>query len=233
MDVFYPRRCAVCDRVLTVGKQYLCRECVGTLPYIEGAYCMKCGKPVEEGKEYCMDCAGKERRFICGRAVFLYDDRMRESMSRFKYHARREYAEFFGMVLYQCFGNWIENISPDALIPVPVHRERYRKRGYNQAELLALELGKRCGVQVLTDYLVRTKNTLPQKELSDKERFANLCCAFSVSKKAQELYKKLKCVIIIDDIYTTGNTISACSQILGEQGIRSIYFLCVCIGKGF
>ena len=194
---------------------------------------MKCGKPIESDEEYCQDCMGKETFFQYGYAVFLYDSRMKESVARFKYHARKEYAKFYGYAMYERFGDWIGRIAPDALIPVPIHRERYRKRGYNQAELIAVELGKRCGIPVISDYLVRTKNTLPQKELSDKERFANLCRAFSVRNEVQELYKNLKCVIIIDDIYTTGSTISACSQMLCERGIRSIYFLSVCIGKGY
>lgn len=234
-EIFYPRRCVLCDNVLSTKEEYLCEMCnAGEKPvFVSENYCMKCGKPVEEGIEYCSDCEGREMPFLYGRAAFLYDSRMKESMMRFKYYGRREYAAFYGKMLYRCFGEWIEKIAPDALIPVPVHKERYRRRGYNQAQLVAEELAKYCGVSVVTDYLIRIKNTLSQKELSGRERFANLCRAFSVTDDAPELYKSLKCVIIIDDIYTTGSTVRACSQVLKEQGIRDIFFLSVCIGKGF
>lgn len=221
--------------MLSTNEEYLCEMCNDEkkLVFISENYCMKCGKPVEEGAEYCSDCEGKKTPFLYGRAALLYNSSMRESMVRFKYYGRREYAAFYGEMLYRCFGDWIRRTAPDAFIPVPVHKERYRRRGYNQAQLIAEELAKYCDVSVVTDYLVRTKNTLPQKELSDRERFANLCRAFSVRDSGAELYKNLKCVIIIDDIYTTGSTVRACSQVLKEYGIREIFFLSVCIGKGF
>ena len=84
---------------------------------------------------------------------------------------------------------------------------------------------------VVSDYLVRTKNTLPQKELSDRERYVNLCRAFSIRTETQELYNAMKCVILIDDIYTTGSTIEACAQTLSRQGVYKIYFLCISIGQ--
>lgn len=194
---------------------------------------MKCGKPVEEEEEYCLDCQGKDTSFLYGRALFRYNQPMRGSMARFKYHGRQEYAPFYAKELYKQFGKWLIQLAPDALIPVPIHDKRRRKRGYNQAELVAEELGKLCRIEVIKDYLVRSKNTKPQKGLSDRERIANLQAAFSVGSVAQELYNKLKCVIIIDDIYTTGSTVEACSRVLREQGVERVYFLCICIGQGF
>lgn len=194
---------------------------------------MKCGRPVEEEMEYCLDCRGKETTFEYGHSVFLYDDLMKNSISRFKYHGRQEYAAFYAHAMYQRFHTWIEKLAPDAFIPVPIHKERYQRRGYNQAELVAAELSRLCGIPAVTDYLVRTKNTLPQKELSERERFVNLYQAFSVQTVSRELYKSLKCVIIIDDIYTTGSTVEACAKILSMHGVDRIYFLCISIGQRF
>lgn len=232
-DILFPKRCALCDGVLPAGEKYRCRKCTDAAIYIEGDYCMKCGKPVGEGEEFCADCTGRQTSYESGRALFLYDSLMQKSIARFKYHGRCEYAQFYGEELYKKFGAWIQQLSPDALIPVPIHKKRYRKRGYNQAELVAGELGKRCGVPVVSDYLLRQKNTLPQKELSDRERFYNLSDAFCVRSVTQELYKNLNCVIIVDDIFTTGNTIEACSKILRVQGIEKIFFLCISIGQRF
>ncbi|MCI8769865.1 MAG: ComF family protein [Lachnospiraceae bacterium] len=231
LDMIYPKRCALCDGVLTIKEQLLCCRCEGKAAVITENYCMKCGKPVEEEEEYCLDCSGKESSFAYGRAAFVYDNLMRGSISRFKYHGRQEYAEYYADVMYKQYYEWIKRVAPDALIPVPIHKERYRKRGFNQAELVAASLGKLCGVPVVSDYLVRTKNTLPQKELSDRERYVNLCRAFSIRTETQELYNAMKCVILIDDIYTTGSTIEACAQILSRQGVYKIYFLCISIGQ--
>ena len=118
---------------------------------------------------------------------------------------------------------------PDMLLPVPVHKKRLQQRGYNQAELIAKELGVHAKIPVVTDWLCRQENTLPQKELSAQERFQNLQGAFAV--KEAELYTNINCVIIIDDIYTTGSTIEACSQVMRKIGVQNIYFLCLCSGQ--
>lgn len=232
LDIFYPRRCAICDRVLPVNEKYLCQGCDKLLKYTGEEYCLRCGRPVDDMQEYCPSCRGKEVSFCSGRSLFLYDATLRESIARFKYHGRQEYAAFYANEMYQAFKEWFRQICPDALIPVPIHKERYHKRGYNQAEVLAKELGKRSDIPVLTEYLVRGKNTLPQKELSERERVQNLKGAFYVRKVTQELYKSLNCVIIIDDIYTTGSTMEACAKVLREEGIRTVYFLCISTGQG-
>lgn len=232
IGMIYPKRCVLCDRVLSVEEKFLCTACSDKPPYIGESYCLKCGRPIAEEEEYCPDCYVKKDKTTCGRAAFVYDNQIKASISRFKYHGRQEYADFYAEAIYEHYQDWIQEIAPDALIPVPIHKERYRKRGYNQAELVANCLSKRCGVPVVSDYLIRIKNTLPQKELSDKERFVNLCQAFSVRSVSRELYKNMKCVIIIDDIYTTGSTMEACTQILKKYGVEKIYFLCVSLGQG-
>ncbi len=231
-DIFYPRRCAVCDRVLAVGEQSACPGCYTELAFTGEQYCLKCGRPVKEGEEFCGACRGRRTAYHSGRSVFLYNAALRESISRFKYHGRQEYAAFYAAEMYRACAGWLHGMEPDALLPVPIHRERYRKRGYNQAALLAGELGKQSHLPVVADYLVRIKNTIPQKELSERERHANLSQAFFIRNGARELYRNLNCVIIIDDIYTTGSTIEACAEVLQREGIAKICFLCISTGQG-
>lgn len=156
---------------------------------------------------------------------------MQESVARFKYGGRQEYGKFFGRLLWEQQGEWIRRIAPDLLVPVPLHRSRYRKRGYNQAQILARQLSVHAGVPVADDLLVRTRNTLPQKELTWQEREQNLQHAFQMNIPIRRLYEKIKCVILIDDIYTTGSTVEMCSRVLHEAGIDHIYVLCLCIGR--
>lgn len=235
LNIIYPRRCPICDSVLKNGsRNETCGKCVKKVRYIEEPFCKKCGKPLEyDYIEYCGDCKGKITSYKYGMAVFEYSMYIRDSISRFKYNGRREYAGYYSECMYDKYRGWINKVSPDAFIPVPIHTKRMRKRGYNQAELIALELGKKCSIPVISDYIYRCKNTCPQKMLSPSERAGNVNDAFMVSDATKELYQNVKCVIIIDDIYTTGSTIEACSHTLREAGVNDIYFMCVSIGRGF
>lgn len=230
----YPERCPICGNVLRAGTEdSTCNGCKEKAEIVKSPFCMKCGKPLADNVEFCTDCMKKETSFICGRAVFVYNKYMKKSIQEFKYHGRMEYAKFYARKMFEVYGDWIKSISPDALIPVPVHINRRLKRGYNQSGIIADILGKLTGIQVIHDLLVRNKDTVPQKELSDSERRDNLHNAFDIVRESWELYQDVKCVIIIDDIYTTGSTIEECSYTLGYVHIENIYFLCTCIGKGY
>lgn len=231
--MLYPERCPICDNVLAIGGEAVCKECLGEIELVGEPRCKKCGKPLLEEEELCMDCQNKESSYEYGYGLFVYNSSMRESVGRFKYQGRQEYAVFYAREMFREYGQWLAEKKPQALIPVPIHRRRYRSRGYNQAELIADELGKLAGISVRKDILVRCKDTLPQKELSELERKHNLQGAFRVDGQGEELNQLPKCVIIIDDIYTTGCTLESCSSVLKEAGISEIYFLCVCIGKGY
>ena len=232
LDFIYPARCPVCDDVLPAGMHGICAGCHTYIQYIREPRCMRCGKPLEEDEEFCGDCRDNSRSFEAGRALFVYDGIMQESMARFKYSSRREYGAVYAEELYRHYGSWVKQTGAGMLVPVPVHPARYRRRGYNQAEILARHFGKLSGLPVGTEMIARMKDTRPQKELSAGERKRNLAGAFSVGRQVRELNQIPECVIIMDDIYTTGSTMEACSAVLKETGIRRIYFLCVCIGQG-
>ena len=122
--------------------------------------------------------------------------------------------------------------KPDFLIPVPLHRHRRWFRGYNQAEILAEEIGKRLHLPVETDVLCRSLDTSPQKQLDDKARYRNMSSAFYVPESAG--YKlNGKRVVLIDDIYTTGSTLEACAGELKKAGVSEIYSACLCIGRDY
>ena len=127
-------------------------------------------------------------------------------------------------------GRQILSWKVDALVPVPLHPARKRKRGYNQAELLALEIGKQLGLRVENNWLIRTKNTVPQKLLNGQERQNNLKKAFNIGRNDVKLYDR---IILVDDIYTTGTTIDTVSEVLLKGGAERIYYICVSIGAGF
>ena len=116
----------------------------------------------------------------------------------------------------------------EALIPIPLSEKRQKKRGYNQAKILARELSKRTGIPVEEGALFRIRDTRPQKELDDRERQQNLRQAFAVAK----CWKPVRSVVLVDDIYTTGSTINKAAKMLKKAGVSKVYFLTISIGQG-
>lgn len=228
LGVFFPRRCPVCDEIVEMGT-YLCESCKKKVSYVFEPSCKKCGKPLEnERYEYCMDCSRKKHFFIQGKAVFMYRKEMKGSMYRFKYSNKREYGDYYAKAAAERYGKWIKNRGIEVIIPIPMYGKKKRARGYNQAEVFAVKLGRELGVPVDTGLLYRVKNTVPQKELNDRQRKDNLKGAFKLKVNIVE-YKK---ILLVDDIYTTGSTIDAAAECLIEKGAEKIFFLTICIGEG-
>ncbi len=225
--IFFPRRCAVCDSLIG-RKELVCEKCKSNIYTIQGPTCMKCGKKVKQDeKMYCFDCSRKKHEFERGFAVFEYQD-IKGSLYRFKYAGRAEYAAYYAQKTVEVLGETIRGLNPDALIPIPLHKKRMRKRGYNQAQEYSVELSKRLQIPTISHFVIREKNTIPLKKLSNEQRQNNLKKAFKISQNDV----KLKTIIIIDDIYTTGATIDTVSKICKEAGVRKVYFLSISIGKG-
>ena len=198
--------------------------------YIQEPVCKKCGKPIRyEEKEFCGDCSEREWHYEQGRSVWLHTGNVRWSIYQFKYHNRRIYGRFYAEELFRVYGEMLQKWKIDVIIPIPLHRNRKRKRGYNQAEIVATHLGKLTGIRVDTKSVIRVHNTKPQKELSHKERNRNLKSAFRITR----YWNKEKNVLLIDDIYTTGSTIDSVAKVLKENGAHKVWFLTISIGQGF
>ena len=189
---------------------------------------MKCGKQLNEPQqEYCNDCLRRKHFYLQGKALYDYGS-MADSIFRFKYMGRQEYAGFYAKDLYDRYGFWLHAVRPDALVPVPIHASRKRKRGYNQAELLAAELSKHSGIPVNRKLIIRQKRTKPQKDLTTQERQNNLKKAFKISPNDV----KLSTIVIIDDIYTTGSTVDDMAKLLMASGIQKVYYVALAVGRG-
>lgn len=228
LDLFFPRRCIVCDCVVYPKGNLVCTQCLKKLKIIKEPFCCKCGKQLKEfGKEYCFDCTTKPHKYNRGRALFEYEC-IQKSIFRFKYQGRQEYSEFYGQEVFKYLGKEIQLWNAQALIPVPLHKSRLQKRGFNQTQLMANEISKYLNIPVVNSIIVRTKKTIPQKELDDRARQNNLKKAFKIVGNDV----KLKTIIIIDDIYTTGSTIDAMTELLREIGIENIFFITLAVGNG-
>lgn len=229
-DMLYPKRCPICDGVINMGESGICDKCHDKIKVIKEPVCKKCGRPVDDGAEYCLNCEKTTTSYVSGRCILIYDKYLRHSISLYKYHGRVEFAETYAIITVREAGEWIRNVGAQAFVPVPLHPERMYKRGYNQAEVLAQEISGLTGVPTVNDLLIRVKKTQRQKELDVKQRKNNLSNAFKINDKYIELNEKKECVIIVDDIYTTGSTVEACATVLKAWGVNKIFFLCLCAG---
>ena len=227
LDLLYPRRCPVCHRIAPAGKD-LCDECISALPYVREPRCRKCGKPVSALEVFCEDCLRHPHVFDQGTAAFAYNDSMRETIRIFKFKGRREYGSVLGRLLAEYAKEELRIWKAEAVIPVPLHAAKLRKRGYNQAEVTGRALAKQAGLPLMTGVLMRAGKTAAMKTLDESERRKNLREAFSVRAGA-ELPAR---VLLVDDIYTTGSTMDACAAVLKEAGVREVFAACICIGEG-
>ena len=228
IELLFPRRCPICDKPVDKIGHYICKKCEKSLQYVETPYCMKCGKRLEDGtKEYCMDCQNMEHFFQRGRALYEYET-IKESVYRFKYEGRKEYAQFYGKELAKRFGEQLKEWKIDAIVPVPMHQEKVKNRGYNQALLIAQVLGNELNIPVRDEIVKRVRATSPQKKLNAKERQNNLKNAFKIGENDV----KLNTVVVVDDIYTTGATMDAVTECLKSAGVGKVYCISLTVGRG-
>ena len=221
-DIIYPRRCPVCDDAVTRPGLYICDECADAFRPVRDPYCLKCGSPLrDDSADLCEDCKKENRKFTSGRAAFIYDDVLKESVYRYKYGNRAEYADHFAESMADILGSFIRSSGARAFIPIPLHKSRLAKRGYNQAALLADRLSERFDIPVRNDILIRSEKTRVQKSLRASQRQNNLKKAFKIDSDVV----KLKNIILVDDIYTTGSTIDAAAGCLKGAGVDNVNFV--------
>ena len=225
--MLYPLHCPVCDRIVPLGQGNICSGCLPKLKLLTPPWCMKCGKQLAEEAEYCAGCREGKHGFERGRALYEYNSAA-QSIYRFKYGGRREYAYFYGEQAVEYLGDYIRSIQPDGLVPIPLHPKRRAKRGYNQADLFAREIGRLMDLPVYSNLLVRIRNTVPLKKLNPQERQNNLKKAFHISGNDV----KLKVILLIDDIYTTGSTMDEAVRVLKLGGVKRVCFLTLACGTG-
>lgn len=233
LSILFPERCPVCDEILEpelLRKKRVHSKCEKKLIPVGNVVCIHCGRPVNEEMEYCYDCRRKSGvlSFVQGKSLFVYQGAIRKTMYRFKYSNKREYAAYFAEEAVRLHGDWIRKNGIEIIVPVPMYAPKRRRRGYNQAECFGKALSEKLNLPMEKDWVKRVKDTAPQKELDDIQRKNNLKSAFLCDENIVQCTK----VLLVDDIYTTGSTADAVTEELLKAGVKEVYFLSVCIGKG-
>ncbi len=225
LNVFYPRCCPVCQKILKDQNRMICPECENKLHPVGHPRCFLCGKPVNEG-EYCRDCEKHPHLFDQGRGIFIYDELMRRSVTRYKYYGCREYGDFYAAAMYRFGRNELLRWKPQLIVPVPVHKTKLRMRGFNQSQYLAEGISRYSQIPTDSDLVHKIHKTPSQKKLNAVQRRKNLETAFLVTRRIRE-----KRILIVDDVYTTGSTMDAMAACLRKKGAEKIYFLTLCTGR--
>lgn len=222
LDLLFPPHCVVCRRV----GSWLCRACQDKIELIVPPLCLQCGLPLEgsvgplRSRAICVRCQGRTTELDGLLAYAFHTDLLRQIIHEFKYRDLQSLARPLGQMMAQ---GW-RVLAPsewevDVIVPVPLHPTRQRQRGYNQAALLARELGLHIQRPVVEDILVRSRPTVPQVELSFQERMANIQGAFQCTDTALAGQR----VLLVDDVCTTGATLEAAGAALRRGKVASIW----------
>lgn len=230
-DLLFPRSCAFCGSPEIERRSDLCRSCLDSLREIPKHACPKCGRPSAGNFSgaICGKCLISPPKYSkAGFAVF-YENRVRDAIADFKYHSALHLTKVLSKILIDGFVKYYENESFDLIIPVPIHRNRILKRGYNQSVILAEQLSLFARVPVDRTGLVKSKDTVPQARLSRKDRLKNLSDSFKVRSTERLEGKK---VLLVDDVATTGTTVSEAAKELAGAGCSEIFVLVLALRFG-
>jgi len=214
LNLLYPPHCVVCER----GGAWLCADCTADVALLPAPWCPHCGRPTN-APQLCAACRAQPSYLMGIRSVGYYATPLREAVHALKYEGVRVLAEPLAELL---MAFWSRSALPvSVIVPVPLHRSRSRYRGYNQAMLLARAFGRRAGMPVVAECLVRSRATRSQVGLNAEERRANVRDAFVCNNEALRGER----VLLMDDVFTTGATLEACAQALLEGGAVGVWAL--------
>lgn len=220
-SLLYPKRCVRCKR----PGEYICDNCFATITFLECQLCAVCQKGSIDGLTHpkCRTAYGIDGIL----SSVSYKGIVKKLIYQFKYPPYlSDLKKILGKLLYEgiiqleSFESFIRNKNV-IIIPVPLHPQREKRRGYNQAELLGRELSIRLNIKIAPRMLERSVKTKPQFELKKEERGKNIFGAFSVNLKFQKTLKGRR-IILVDDISTTGSTLRECAKILKKSGAEKV-----------
>jgi ComF family protein len=229
LSLFFPDRCLACSRpVARLCEAGLCPDCWQRLLSLEiaAAGCVLCGLPLPGleagGTQLCIACASDTPSFAAARSFGYYRGELGLCLRAIKFQGRRNLIPHIGPLMARTAALNFDRTSLDEIVPVPLHPARRRERGFNQAELLAREVGRLLSVPVRARTLARVRPTAPQVGLSHAERRANVRGAFSCLEPGASEGMR---ILLIDDILTTGATAESAASALRAGGASRVYVL--------
>lgn len=239
LEILFPQylTCYFCEAELPPDADApLCNHCQEGVKWMEPPFCSVCGRTLEkldaQYKDYFYKCKECQEQFVYyerHRAIAHYGEGIKTGLMGLKYKKQKYQAVYFGEKMAEMIATDDHIATFDFVVPVPIHAFRRMSRGYNQSELLAKKIAKKLHKKVLPNILLRKMATKKLKKLGRVSRKNMLEDAIIVNKHKQALIKNKK-ILLVDDIYTTGATLNACSRALYEAGCDKIF--CVTVARG-
>ncbi len=224
LSIIYPTQCVLCAAQVDQDGG-LCGACWRETPFINGLACDACGAPLpgfEKGRAHCDDCMITPRPWEAGRAAFLYESNGRRITLALKHGDRTDLAKPAALWLQQAGRDILTEGT--LLVPVPVHWSRLLRRRYNQSAEISRALSKVTGLSACQNALIRTKRTTTQNGLTVAQRQANLDGAIVANPKCYQSLEGQK-VCLIDDVMTSGATLTACTAAAFEAGADQVFVM--------
>lgn len=206
--------CIVCDDEISGENQYgLCDKCFKKLEFIGDKCCIRCGKPSDNEAKYCLLCQNETRYFDMARSAVKYKGDIQRLILEYKFHNKR----YLGKYLAKFIEHVVEeyNIKYDIVVPIPLSKAREKERKYNQVT----EMLRHTKLSPVIDTLTKTRDNERQSLMAGKERRDNVYGVYAVTDKA---VVKGKCILLVDDIITTGATVNEASRVLMVAGAKSV-----------
>lgn len=207
LDTLYPPKCIFCRSILKKG--WVCDKCLATLPYVKG-------EPMVQKFTYVAKCI----------APLYYEDKVRDSILSYKFFGERAYSKYLSVIVGNCIENELDTGDIDVISWVPLSKERLKKRGYNQSELIAVRVAKSLGIPSKPLLKKIKNNTAQSRTTSASQRAVNIKGVYEVIKDVE---LEGKHILLIDDVVTTGSTLSECARVLRLAGAKRVY--CAAIAR--
>lgn len=226
-DALFPRRCLTCEALMPdMPNTYLCAACAEAMESFQGPCCAVCGQPfwtfgatfVPEGA-LCGFCRAKSPPFDTARAVGLYRGSLRRLILSMKYRPEAKAGFALAALLYEAYPRLFDEMEPEAVVPIPLHTERFLEREFDQSALMARELSRLAGWPYRR-WLRRMRNTPPQRQMSRAGRRANVRGVFALAPRARPAGRT---VLLVDDVMTTGATAREAARLLAGAGARAVH----------
>jgi competence protein ComFC len=231
VSVFFPAGCRICDKLLTGASRVpICGECLDSFPASSEKKCEVCGQPLalmtstDDNALVCRACQQKTYAFDRARSYGVYDGPLVHAILLLKWERAEPLGAWFADRLTELTRREGQSMVADVVVPVPLHRDRERARGYNQAGLISKPLARKLRLPHKAVLLMRTRPRPPKQVLTLEERWESVRGAFATRPGSQVDKKR---VLLVDDVMTTGATLDACARALLESGAKSVLALTV------
>ncbi len=228
LDLVFPPLCHACKAFIPqAGRVHICESCLATARAVESPVCTICGALflTEGGSDHpCGACLTTPPPFDMARAAALHEGAIRDLIHRLKYDGKVQVRRPLALLMAERLAGFADLAASDLLLPVPLHLKRIRERGFNQAILLGELLAHEWKIPLERGLLRRIRWTEPQVNLVAGERAANVRGAFAVTDSSRLTGKR---VMLVDDVLTTGSTVSECSRVLKRAGAVEVIVVTV------